>query len=96
VQEINHVRFHLLDLVLGVAVVPLLARPLVGVLLGVHGVAVHVLAAGPTLELIAQRVNRVPAADHAVVCVVAALRRRSRDLLIEEVVLLERVLQINL
>jgi hypothetical protein len=30
------------------------------------------------------------------VCVVAALRRRSRDLLIEEVVLLERVLQINL
>ena len=81
-----YVRFHLLDLVLGVAVVPLLARPLVGVLVGVHGVAVHVLAAGPALELVAQRVHGVPAADHAVVYVVAALSRRrcgDRDLLIE-------------
>jgi hypothetical protein len=92
-RSINHVRFHLLDLVLGVAVVPLLALPLVRVLVRVHGVTVHVLAAGPALELVAQRVHGVPTADHAVVCVLAALRRRRRDLLIEEVVLLKRVLQ---
>jgi hypothetical protein len=85
-------RFHLLDLMLGVAVVALLARPLVGVLV-VDGDAVDVLAAGLALELVAaERVGRT-AADH----VVAALRRRRRDLVKEMMLLLlmlERLLEL--
>jgi hypothetical protein len=74
-EALEMLRFHLLDLVLCVAVVALLlVRALVGVLV-VHGDAVHVLAAGLALELVAEPVRR-SAAHH----VVAALRRRRWDL----------------
>lgn len=84
-----YLRFHLLDLVLGMAVVAvLLAGALVGVSLllqlVLHAVAVHVLAAGPALEVLAQRLGPPP--DHAPpAAIVAALRhRRRRDLVIQE------------
>ena len=81
---------------LGVAVVALLlAGPLVGVLV-VHGDAVHVLAAGLALELVAQRVGPPAAAAAATVPhVVAALRRRRGDL-IQQVLLLQRLLELEL
>lgn len=78
---------------LGVAVVALLlAGPLVGVLV-VHGDAVHVLAAGLALELVAQKVAgpQASAAAH----VVAALCRRRRDLMVQhQVLLVQRVLEL--
>jgi len=78
---------------LGVAVVALLlAGPLVGVLV-VHGDAVHVLAAGLALELVGQRVG--PPAAAASSHVVAALRRRRGDL-IQQVLLLQRLLELEL
>jgi len=83
-------RFHLLDLVLSVAVVALLlAGRLVGVLV-VHGDAVHVLAAGLALELVPQQVGAPAAAHH----VVAALRRRRRDL-VQQMLLLQRLLELR-
>jgi len=83
-------RFHLLDLVLSVAVVALLlAGRLVGVLV-VHGDAVHVLAAGLALELVPQQVGAPAAAHH----VVAALRRRRRDL-VQQMMLLQRLLELR-
>jgi hypothetical protein len=71
-------RFHLLDLVLGVAVVPLLfVWPLVGVLLPViAGGAVRVLTARLALKLISQRVS--VAMDHVVTTVQCG---SSRDLI---------------
>jgi hypothetical protein len=79
----------------GVAVVALLlAGPLVGVVLVVHGDAVHVLAAGLALELVGQRVG--PPATTAAPRVVAALRRRRRDLVQQQVLLLQRLLELEL
>jgi hypothetical protein len=82
IQVSSILRFHLLDLVLGVAVVPLLfVRPLVGVLLPiVPGGAVRVLTARLALKLICQRIG--VAMHH----VIAAVNSSSWDL-IEELLL---------
>jgi len=81
--------------VLGVAVVAfLLAGSLVGVLV-VNGDAVHVLTAGLALKLVAPHQRIGPPAAAAAAHVVAALCRRRRDL-VQQVLLLQRLLELEL